>query len=470
MKNLCWAFTLTIFAFFPAYALAGNDPSKIDSDYRLVANRIIDAAIQDKGAWEKLVYLCDRIGHRFSGTPQLEEAIQWAAVQLENDGLENIRTPNVSVPRWFRGKETATIIFPVKKSLHLLGLGGSIGTPKSGIKAEIAVVESFDELKQLGKDNIQGKIVVYNVEYRGYGRTVPYRTNGAIEAARLGAVGVLVRSVTPVSLQSPHTGAMRYDDLVPRIPAAAISVEDSLLLDRLAKSGDKVVVEIMMEARNLPDSNSANVIAEIRGYEKPEEFVVIGGHIDSWDVGQGAHDDGVGTVVSMQVGALLRQLDLRPRRSIRIVLWTNEEFGLSGARAYRDWIGEEINQHVAAIEMDGGAEKPIGFGLGLSKSLDETHQKDTLAVASAIGRLLSPVGADQITLGGGGADISPLMAEGVPGFGLRTVGTHYFDWHHSEADTVDKVNIEDLRKCLAAMTVLAYVLADMPGNLVDPQN
>lgn len=470
MKNLSRACSLIIFFLCMAYGAAGNDPSTIETEYRLVANRIIDAAMQDEGAWEKLVYLCDRIGHRFSGTPQLDEAIQWAAAQLENDGLENVKIPSVSVPRWYRGEETATVIFPVKKSLHILGLGGSNGTPRSGIRAEVAVVESFDELQQLGKENIQGKIVVYNTEYRGYGRTVPYRTNGAIEAARLGAVGVLVRSVTPVSLQSPHTGAMRYDELVPRIPAAAISVEDCLLLDRLAKSGDKVVVEIMMEARNLPETNSANVIAEIRGYEKPDEFVVIGGHIDSWDVGQGAHDDGVGTVVSMQVGVLLRQLDLRPKRSVRIVLWTNEEFGLSGAKAYRDWIGDEINQHIAAIEMDGGAEKPIGFGLGLSKSLDESQQKEALAAASAIGRLLSPVGADQITLGGGGADISPLMAEGVPGFGLRTVGTHYFDWHHSDADTVDKVNIEDLRKCLAAMTVLAYVLADMPDYLVDPQS
>jgi Zn-dependent M28 family amino/carboxypeptidase len=348
----------------------------------------------------------------------------------------------------------------------MTGLGNSVGTPPEGIRAPVVVVGNFDELAAKGRAVVEGKIVVYNEPWEGYGRTVAYRTNGAVKAAELGAVAALVRSVTPVSLQSPHTGSMRYDDHTPKIPTAAISIEDAELLQRLTHEVGKVEVELHMEARNFPPAPSADVIGEIIGRTLPNEVVVIGGHIDSWDVGQGAHDDGGGVVVSMQAARLLLDLGLRPRRTLRVVLFTNEENGLDGGRAYGAWAARQDATHVAAIEMDAGTEHPVGFGLGIVDGSDEAYQR-ALARLRQIAVLLKPIGADQVSKGGGGGDVSPLMRSGVPGLGLRTVGEHYFDWHHSDADTVDKVSPEDLRANLAAMAVYAYILADMPERLLD---
>jgi Zn-dependent M28 family amino/carboxypeptidase len=388
---------------------------------------------------------------------------------MGKDGLQNVTTPPVEVQHWVRGDESAEILSPIKKKLHLLGLGRSIGTPPKGLRGEVVVVSNFDELAGLGREGVTEKIVVYNAVFESYGKTVQYRSSGASKAAELGASAALVRSVTPVSLESPHTGATRYTEGVKKIPFAAISIEDAELLQRLTDAGERVEVQLNMGAQTLPPTTSANVIGEIVGWKKPDEVVVIGGHIDSWDVGQGAHDDGVGVVVAMQAARLLLDLGLKPRRTVRVVLWTNEENGLAGGRAYREWIGDEIAQHRAAIEMDSGAEKPVGFGWVIRR--DELAQQDAdhaFDLVSAIGDLLSPLEADEVVRGGGGADISPLTREGVPGLGLRTVGEHYFDWHHTEADTIDKVNLKDLRAALAAMTVMAYVLADMPGDLLPP--
>ncbi len=470
-KLIVGALICLLFFLWPAAAeeASGNSPASVADSYRDAANRIIEAAMMDRGAWEKLEYLCDRIGHRLSGSPQLERAIEWAASEMRKDGLQNVKTPPVQVERWVRGDESAEILSPIRKKLHMLGLGRSVGTPAEGIRGEVVVVRNFDELAGLGRDGVAGKIVVYNVVYEGYGKTVKYRSSGASKAAKLGASAALLRSVTPVSLQTPHTGATRYSEGVERIPFAAISIEDAKLLQRLTHAGKRVEIQLNMDAHTFPPTTSANVIGEVVGWEKPDEVVVIGGHIDSWDVGQGAHDDGGGVVVAMQAAKLLLDLGLKPRRTVRVVLWTNEENGLAGGRAYREWIGDEIVRHKAAIEMDSGAEKPVGFGLGIRRDDLTQHDADqAFALVSAIGDLLSPVEAAEVVKGGGGADISPLMREGVPGLGLRTVGKHYFDWHHTEADTIDKVNPEDLRTALAAMTVMAYVLADMPGDLLPP--
>lgn len=272
---------------------------------------------------------------------------------------------------------------------------------------------------------------------------------------------MLLRSVTPISLQSPHTGQLIYDDDTPRIPAAAVTLEDSALLSRLAAGGEKVEIELYMEAENLPPARSANVLGEVPGRERPEEIVVVGAHLDSWDVGQGAHDDGVGVAVCLEAAALLNRLPVKPRRTVRVVLFTNEEHGLSGARAYHEAVGPEIERHVAAIEMDAGAEKPVGFGFSW-RGVPDDRGKAALERLASLARLLAPVGADRVSYGGGGADISPLMADGVPGFGLRTVGEKYFWWHHTEADTLDKVNPKDLRAALGAVTAWAYLLAEVP--------
>jgi carboxypeptidase Q len=409
---------------------------------------------------DKLTYLCDRIGHRLSGSPALDQAVAWAAAQMKTDGLANVVTPRVKVPHWVRGNESAALVEPVSRSLNILGLGGSVGTPKKGITAEVVPVSSFEELAKKGRNAIQGKIVLFNVPYESYARTVVYRTGGPSRAARLGAIAVLVRSITPVSIQSPHTGTLEYSDGAPRIPAAAVTIEDALVIQRLVDAGSTVSVHLEMEAHTLPDADSANVIGEIPGREKPEEVVVIGGHLDSWDVGAGAQDDGTGCITALEAAHLIYKAGLRPRRTLRVVFWTNEENGGAGGQAYREWVGEAVKNHIAAIEMDGGAERPLGFGLTANGDMQAM-----LAKASEIGNLLRRVDAGSVQSGGGGADIAPLMRDGVPGLAVRTAGTHYFEWHHTRADTVDKVNLDDLRANIAAMAVMAYVLADMPESL-----
>ncbi len=430
--------------------------------YQEVAGRLIGAALVDEQGWRKLAYLCDRIGHRLSGSPQLAEAIEWAAATMQAEGLQVTRLP-VQVPHWVRGEESVWMVSPRRIQLPMLGLGMSVGTPPQGLTAEVVAVSGFDELDALGRERVEGKIVLYDVPYEGYGKTVRYRSSGASRAAALGAVAALIRSVGPVSLQTPHTGSLRYQEDISKIPAAALTIEGATMISRLLSEGNRVELQLKMAAQLLGTAQSANIVAEIAGSELPEEVVVMGGHLDSWDVGQGAHDDGAGCIAAWQAAVLVKQLGLRPRRTIRVVLWTNEENGLAGARAYRDWIGDSIRQHVAAIEMDGGSERPRGFGMGFDT--DEPTAQRALRQARQIGRLLEGIQAGEIELGGGGADIGPLMRAGVPGFGLRTVGERYFDWHHTQADTLDKVSPHDFRLNVAALAVMAYVLADMPGRL-----
>jgi Zn-dependent M28 family amino/carboxypeptidase len=293
-----------------------------------------------------------------------------------------------------------------------------------------------------------------------YGRTVIYRHSGPSRAAKLGAVAVLVRSITPLALQLPHTGSMEYSADAPQIPAAAVTIEDATLMQRLTDAGGTVTVNLRMEAHTEPDADSANVIGEIPGSEKPEEVVAIGGHLDSWDVGAGAQDDGSGCITALEAVHLIKKLGLKPRRTLRVVFWVNEENGGAGGKAYREWIGDQLKNHVAAIEMDGGAERPVGFGISAGA---ETNA--AVARLREVGTLLDRIGAGSITSGGGGADIGPIMTGGVPGLALRTVGTHYFDWHHTRADTLDKIDLEDFRRNIAAMAVMAYILADMPEPL-----
>jgi hypothetical protein len=304
---------------------------------------------------------------------------------------------------------------------------------------------------------VRGKIVVYNNPYQGYGTSVAYRSSGPSRAAALGAVAALVRSVTPLAMQIPHTGALNYAPDQPKIPAAALSPEDAAMLTTLWRGGTPARVHLQMSERMEADADSADVIGEIPGREHPEEVVVIGGHIDSWDVGQGAQDDGGSIMACLQALAIMKKLNLQPRRTIRVVFWTNEENGGRGGTGYRAWAGDEVKNHVAAIEMDGGAEAPRGYGAGVDAA--------SLAMLKQVGKLLERVGAGSVTPGGEGADITPLVRAGVPGLSELTVGTHYFDWHHTEADTLDKVDPQDFRKNVASLAVMSYVLADMPGRL-----
>lgn len=436
--------------------------------YQEAAGRLIGAALTDVAGMEKLIYLCDRIGARLAGSEALTRAIAWSAETMRKDGLENVATPPVMVPVWIRGRESAQLLSPHARELPMLGLGGSVATPPEGITAEVVAVSSFAELEALDASRVEGRIVLFNAPYEGYGNTVRYRSSGPSRAAERGAKACLIRSVTPVSLQSPHTGALRYDIAAPKIPAAALTVEDAEMLARLQARGVTPRVKLSMEARSSGDAESANVVGEIPGREKPNEVVVVGGHIDSWDVGQGAQDDGSGCMAALQAVVLAKQLGLRPRRTLRVCFWTNEENGLRGGNAYRLWAEGRGETHVAAIEMDGGAERPTGFGVGIrARSATPDREVDSaVAKLEPIGRLLAGIGAEGIVRGGGGADISPLMNAGVPGLGLRTVGEKYFHWHHTHADTVDKVDLQDFRRCIAALAVMSYVLADMPETLV----
>lgn len=392
---------------------------------------------------------------------------------MREDGLERVRLQPVMVPHWVRGEERAEMVEPGPQPLHVLGLGQSVGTPPGGITADVVVVGGFAELDSLPADRVRGRIVLYDVPFTRYGETVRYRAQGANRAAARGAVAALVRSVTPASLQTPHTGVMSaYVDSLPRIPAAAVTIEDATMMRRLLERGERVRVRLEMGARTLPDTLSANVIGEVRGRERPDEVVVVGGHSDSWDVGSGAVDDGGGCVISMEAVRLIRALGLRPRRTVRCVLWVNEENGARGALAYADSLGGRFSSHVAAIESDGGVERPVGFDVGIYRpgtgALDSVRTAAAVARAQEIARLLAGLGADRVRAGGGGTDIDPLVKRGVPGIGHRTSGEHYFDWHHSPADMLDKVDPVELRKNVAALAVLVYVLADMPDPLAPP--
>ncbi len=447
--------------------LSAQVAGDLTARYSETSKRILNAALKDDQGLERLAYLCDRIGNRVSGSPALENAIDWAASEMKRAGFDNVRTIPVTVPHWVRGAESAMMLAPLKRPIVMLGLGNSAGTPAAGITADVVSFTSFDEMNRMGKAGVAGKIVLFDVPYTGYGQTVTYRTTGPARAAELGAVAVLVRSVTPHSVRSPHTGVTVYPEGHAQIPGAAITVEDAMSITRLLKAGNRVTVRLQMEAHMEAPAPSADVMGEITGSEKPDEVVVLGGHIDSWDVGQGAQDDGSGMFASFEAVAVLRKLGLRPRRTIRVVFWTNEENGGAGGRAYRDWAGNNLKNHVASIEMDGGAEKLVGFDLAMGGAAGSKPSEAALSLAKQIGRLLEPIDGNAMTAGFGGSDIEPLIEAGVPGFGLRTTGAHYFDWHHTEADTFDKIDPAEFRKNTAALAVLSYVLADMPGKLTD---
>ncbi len=473
MNRVLAALLVALASQFPLGGVSRAQENKpnLTEQYRDAAGRIIGGALEDSGGWDKLTYLTTQIGNRLSGSVQLERATAWAAETMRADGLQNVRLQPVKVPHWVRGREYASVVAPFEKPLLMLGLGDSTATPPEGITAPVVVVRSYEELAALGREKVQGKIVLYDVPFTTYGQTVRFRTGGAPPAAQLGAVAMLLRSVTPRSLYTPHTGTMSFDEagaVGPAIPGAAITVEDAEWIHRMTDAGKEVRVKLYMEAKMLPDADSANVMGEVTGRERPDEVVVLGGHIDSWDVGQGAQDDGSGAVAAWEAVELLKRLGLRPRRTVRVVLWTNEENGARGGRAYREALGDAVKKHVAAIEMDGGAEKPVGFGFtlpGVDAKPEDPRYAAALERVRQIGKLLEGIDGGQISGGGGGTDIGPLTRDGVPSLGLRTVGEHYFDWHHTNADTLDKVDPQNFRRAIAHLAVMAYVLADMPGTL-----
>jgi carboxypeptidase Q len=426
-------------------------------DYRETAGRLIKAATADDFAWRRLAELTDTHGNRLSGTDNLARALVWAEAAMKKDGLENVRLEPVKVPRWVRGRESAEIVDPPRHPIAMLGLGSSVATPPGGVEAEVMVVSTFDELRARA-DEAKGRIVLFNAPFTTYSDTVVYRTGGPRQAAQAGAFAALVRAIGPPGLRTPHTGNTTYGQGVPQIPAASISTEDAERIVRLTSRGHRVRVRLSMEAHFEAEADSANVVAEIRGREKPDEIVLIGGHIDSWDVGAGASDDGVGCVATWEAARLMMRLGIRPRRTVRVVLWTNEENGLRGATGYAQRYAASAANHVFALESDSGVFDPATLGF--------TGSTAAHGIVREIATLLAPLGMSDVVLGGGGADIGPIAQAGnAPTMAYLGNPGRYFAIHHTPADTIERIAPAEVSKAAAAIGVMAYVIAEMPERL-----
>ena len=420
---------------------------EIDSIQKIIT----DAAMQSDVGMNLLIELCDDIGPRLAGSDSYNQAAKWAEEKMPSLGLENVLQQPFTVRYWNRGEESLTMNTPRKEILNMLGLGMSIGTKATGVTAPIVVVSSFEELEDT---DVRNKIVVYNTPFAGYGKTVSYRTQGPTKAAEKGAVAALVRSVTSRSLSTPHTGSTRYKKDA-KIPAAAITIEDAERFARYQNRGIPVEVTLYMEAQMEDDMPSSNVMGEIVGSSRPDEVVAIGCHLDSWDVGQGAQDDGAGCAIVLDAARIIASLDQKPQRTIRVVLFGNEENGLAGARAYAK---EYAEQHVAGVEADIGAGPPQHFRF----KLPEGHA-GLKEIQNLINQKLAHLPISPLQEGYAGADINPLVAKGVIGFGLGMDSTDYWPIHHTHADTIDKIDINNLRSNTAAMANLAWILANTPN-------
>jgi len=425
-----------------------------------VARRLVGGALTEGVAYARLQELADGIGPRLSGSKGAEDAVQWALKKMANDGL-SARLQPVKVPHWVRGEESGAILpgaARVGHPLALTALGNSVG---GNVEAEVIEAHSLSEVAALG-EAARGKIVFFNHTMSapsGYGKFVDLRTHGPSAAARAGAAAVLVRSLATASLRSPHTGTTVYEAGVGRIPAAAVSTEDADLLQRLLRRGP-VKVRLSLGCRMLPDADSANVVAEVRGREKPEQIVLIGAHLDSWDLAQGANDDAAGVAMVMEAGRLIASLPQKPRRTLRVVLFMNEENGLAGGKAYAAAQKDELADHVAALEADSGAGRPL-----------EVRLRAGEGAAALLRPWLTPLESLEIGIGegeAGGADLGPMEGAQVPLVGVHPDVTHYFDIHHSAADTLDKIDPENLAKNAAAIAVVAWALAEMPQPLPRP--
>ena len=432
-----------------------------------------EAALASNYAYEQVAHLTNNIGPRLSGSAQAQKAVEYVAGELKALGLV-VQLEKVRVPHWVRGEETAALVqFPgqapeTTQKIFLTALGGSVATPPEGLTAEVVVAEDFEELKSLGKEKVQGRIVVFNHAFDklmaaqshggdAYGEAVVYRSDGPSAAARLGAVAALIRSAGGAAYRLPHTGATKYADDAPKIPAAALTEEDAELIASLAPEGT-VRMHLVLTPQQLPDAISYNVIGDLKGSEHPGQVVIVSGHLDSWDLGTGAIDDAAGVAVAMEAAHLVRQLGLHPHRTIRVIAWMNEENGLDGGKTYDQNHVPEIANHFAAIETDGGAGHPLGIYLAGKRELKDFLQPVAkILQASGAGILES---REEV-----GADIDFLRKRGVPNFSPIQDSRFYFNYHHSAADTLDKIVPRELAENAAINAVLAYALANLAQPL-----
>jgi carboxypeptidase Q len=473
MPELPFALRVAAIAALVASSAAAADQAVTGAETLASLARIREAGMSDDWAYRRLADLCDKVGPRLSGSRQAEAAVEQIAAALRGSGFRVVLQP-VKVPHWVRGEEQAQIIeYPgrpagVTQQLHLTTLGGSIATPPQGISAQVLVVHSFDELGER-EAQARGRIVLFDVPFdetlavnghagAAYGQGVVYRVAGASAAARAGAVAALVRTVGGANYRLPHTGAMIYDPKVAKIPAAALSAEDAMWVTRLAAEGP-VSLRLRLSPQTLPDADSHNVLADWPGRERPEEIVIVSGHLDSWDLAQGAIDDGAGVASAMGAVQLLKSLNLHARRTIRFVGWMNEENGTAGGKTYFDLTSASRAQHVAAIESDSGSGRPLGVAAHLAP--EAMLRLKPLMVA------LAPLGATVLEHrdGGTGSDVDFLDEGGVPTLAPLVDTRTYFDYHHSAADTLDKVDPDNIRRQVAVLAMMAYFLADMPDPL-----
>lgn len=440
-----------------AAAPVASAPPLLTDGMRADLASLVASAKATDGAYETVRELLEASGPRLTGSAGGALAVAWATRALEARGFVNVRAEPVTAPHWERGEESGRLLLPIPLKLSLCALGGSVGTAPEGVEADVVEAASLEAVDALG-EKAKGKIVfIWKVMERGpsgagYGATVPIRTDGASRAAKVGAAAVVIRSVATSNARFPHTGMMVYADGLAKIPAAALAVPDADLLHSYLSKGTRVRLKMTLGARTLPDVATANVVGEIPGREKPGEIVVVGGHLDSWDLGMGAEDDGVGCGIAIEAARLVGALRGRPRRTIRVVLFANEENGLAGGLAYAKAHEAEMQRHVAAVEADEGSGRARGFGWMAGPS--------AAPLLEELAAFLAPSGLGEARKGGGGADVGPMRLAGVPMFSAIQDSSRYFDVHHSADDTLDKVDREGLASNVATVAALLYTLAE----------
>lgn len=467
---LSFILSLTAIAQRPAPRPVAPYPPQLGAELRQLQR----AALASDYAYNQVAYLCNNIGPRLSGSPQAAQAVEYVAGELRRIACD-VQLEKLMVPHWVRGVETGELVEfkgqapKTTQKIVLTALGGSVATPAEGVTADVVVVNNYDELRALGRERVAGKIVLYNARFDkqmaaqgfafdAYREAVVYRGTGASEAARLGAVAALIRSVGGADYRLPHTGSLRYLDDAPRVPAGAVAAEDADLMAYLAAQG-RLRMHLTLTPQTLSDVESYNVIADVKGSEHPEQIVIVSGHLDSWDLGTGAVDDASGVAVAMQVANLIRQLKLKPKRTIRIIAWMNEENGLVGGRTYAQNAAAQMANHLAAIESDSGADHPTGITAHTSdRAIDMLRPLMQVLQTQGAGILRQAQGAQ-------GADISPLDAAGVPTLAPLQDVRRYFDYHHTAADTLDKINPRELAENAAVIAALAYAIANLPEPL-----
>ncbi len=432
--------------------------------------QLMQAALASDYAWRQVAHLSHNIGPRLSGSPQAQKAVEYVAAELKALGLE-VRTEKVMVPHWVRGEETAALVEwagqapETTQKVILTALGGSVATPPEGITAEVVVAKDFEDLNSLGRDKVAGKIVLFSHGFDkamaaqgragdAYSQAVVYRSDAASAAAKLGAVAALIRSVGSADYRLPHTGAMKYEEGVAKIPSAAVTSEDAEMMVALVPQG-RVRMHLVLTPQTLPDVESYNVVADLKGSTNPEQVVIVSGHLDSWDLGTGSIDDGAGVACAMQAANLVKQVKLKPKRTIRVIAWMNEENGLRGGKTYATDHASELANHFAAMETDGGAGHPLGLNVKGAAGIEK--------LIASLGTVLSEIGAGIVArVEHAGADIGPMdEASHVPTFAPIQDNRSYFAYHHTAADTLDKIVPRELAENAAINAVFAYGVANM---------